>query len=218
MYNIILLGPAGSGKGVQSDLLADYLSIPHISTGKLLRKIAEEDKSEIGQMIHEAISSGNMIDDKNMIDILKRRLSQDDCKKGFVLDGFPRNVYQARQLEEISKIANDNKNVIINLDIPDDVIIKRTTGRYTCKKCGAVYNKYYGNTAVEGICDVCGGKDFDIREDDSDLKSVRRRIDIYNNMSNAIIDFYRKKNLIYFVNGVNLKDKIHEHIKNILNV
>jgi adenylate kinase len=119
-------------------------------------------------------------------------------------------------LESVMPEINDKKLVIVVLDVPFDVLMKRITGRYNCKSCGAVYNKFYENTKVEGVCDKCGSTEFFVREDDSDIDSIKKRLDIFKNMSKSIIDFYSKKNLIYFINGVDSPEKIHENIKSSL--
>lgn len=215
MFNIIILGPAGSGKGIQSELLSGAFNIPHISTGKMLRDISNSD-GENSNLVKDSIENGSLVSNELMFDILLRRLKKEDCKNGFILDGFPRNFEQAVWLSKNISGINDKELVIVVLDVPFDVLLKRITGRYNCKKCGAIYNRFYENTKVENVCDRCGSNEFFVREDDSDVESIKKRLDIYRNMSKSIVDFYDKKNLIYFINGVDSVENIHANIKSSL--
>ena len=215
MFRIIMMGPAGSGKGTQSALISQKYGIPEISTGALLRQKVK-DGDELGKKIDEIISSGNVVEDDLVFSILKERLEKEDCKKGFILDGFPRNSHQAIELEEYLKSRNINIDYVLVLDVPDDIVIKRISGRFECKKCGKIYNKFFGNTKTEGVCDVCGSTDFSVRKDDQDLMAIQKRLNIYKTMSNDIIDYYNKKNLIYIINGLKNIDDINKDIENIL--
>lgn len=215
MFNIVILGPAGSGKGIQSSLLSKYFDIPHISTGNMLRKIFERN-DENSNSVRNSIEKGSLMSDDFMFDILLRRLKEGDCQNGLILDGFPRNENQAIWFDKVIPEINNKKIIIIVLDIPFDVSFKRLSGRFNCSNCGAIYNKFYGNTKVEGICDKCGSTSFYVRSDDSDVESIKKRLDIYQNMSKSIINFYSKKNLIYFIKGVNSIEEIHENIKSSL--
>ena len=187
MFNIVILGPAGSGKGIQSGLLTKCFNIPHISTGDMLRNIFNSN-DENSNALKKSLEGGSLMSDEFMFDILLRRLKEDDCKNGFILDGFPRNHDQAMWLESVMPEINDKKLVVVRTSM--------------VKSCGAVYNKFYENTKVEGVCDKCGSTDFFVREDDSDIDSIKKRLDIFKNMSKSIIDFYSKKNLIYFINVI----------------
>lgn len=215
MFNIVILGPAGSGKGIQSGLLSECFNIPHISTGDMLRDILSDNGGN-SNAVKKSLEGGSLMSDDFMFDILLQRLKEDDCKNGFILDGFPRNHEQAIWLDSVISEINDKKLVVVVLDVPFDILMKRITGRYNCNSCGAIYNKFYKNTKVEGVCDKCGSTDFFVREDDSDVESIKNRLDVYRNMSKPIIDFYSKKNLIYFINGVDSTEKIHENIKSSL--
>ena len=215
MFRIVMMGPAGSGKGTQSALISQKYGIPEISTGALLRQKVK-DGDELGKKIDEIISSGNVVEDDLVFSILKERLEKEDCKKGFILDGFPRNSHQAIELEEYLKSRNINIDYVLVLDVPDDIVIKRISGRFECKKCGKIYNKFFGNTKTEGVCDVCGSTDFSVRKDDQDLMAIQKRLNIYKTMSNDIIDYYNKKNLIYIINGLKNIDDINKDIENIL--
>ena len=142
MFNIVILFPAGSGKGIQSGLLTKCFNIPHISTGDMLRNIFNSN-DENSNALKKSLEGGSLMSDEFMFDILLRRLKEDDCKNGFILDGFPRNHDQAMWLESVMPEINDKKLVVVVLDVPFDVLMKRITGRYNCKSCGAVYNKFY---------------------------------------------------------------------------
>lgn len=216
MFRLVFLGPAGSGKGAQSALLSKEYDIPAISTGLLLRERAKNE-DEFGKNINETINSGDLVPDQIMFDILLKRLHETDCKNGYILDGFPRTVQQAIQFDEYLKSQNEEIDKVLVLDVSDDIVIKRISGRFQCKACNKVYSKYFETTKQEGICDICGSKEFTVRNDDIDIKLIQNRLDIYKNMSKPIIDYYAKKNLIYFINGVNCLEKIFQDIKNILN-
>lgn len=216
MLNVIILGPAGSGKGVQSSMLSKSYSIPHVSTGTLLRDRVQVG-DELAKDIENVISNGNLVSDDLMFDILLNRLKRNDCLNGFVLDGFPRNINQAEEFDCVLKNINNNDTVVLVLDVSDDVVIKRISGRFNCKNCKAIYNKFYKNTLVDGVCDECGSNEFFVRNDDCDINSITNRLNIYKNMFKPIIDFYKKKNLIYFVDGNNIENKICEDIKIIIN-
>jgi adenylate kinase len=202
MINIVFLGAPGSGKGTQSSLLAKILQIPTISTGEILRKEVV-DQSEIGNLAKNYMNSGGLVPDKVVIDIIKKRIAGTDCDGGFILDGFPRNYEQAQILEKMLKGVDKRIDLVINIEVSDEVLIKRISGRFSCKKCKAVYNAFFSNTKVLNICDQCGGCEFENRGDDNE-ETVRSRLKIYNQNTAELIDFYRKKSLIYSVDG--LKD------------
>ncbi len=210
------MGPAGSGKGVQSKLLASAYSIPHISTGTLLRSRAEVDDNT-GNTINSLISNGNLVPDDLLYDIVQERLNNADCKNGFILDGYPRTLKQAEEFSEKLQTSNGKDPIVLVLKVPDEIVIKRISGRYNCKTCKAIYNKFFELPKIDGVCDVCGGRDFVVRSDDTNMESIKKRLDIYRKTSKQIEDYYIKKGLIYFVDGTKLKGKIHEDIKNILN-
>lgn len=215
MPNIIFMGPAGSGKGAQADALSKDLKIPTISTGLLLRDKAKVG-GEKGKEISEVINKGELVSDEIMFDILKKRLEMPDCKNGFILDGFPRTENQAIILDKYLKNIDQKIDAVIVLDVPDDIVIKRISGRFQCARCGTVYSKYFKKTKIDGICDNCGSVEFSVRADDVDIRLIINRLDIYKNMSKSIIDYYDKKHLIYLINGVNFIDKIYQDIKDIL--
>ncbi len=186
---IVILGPPGSGKGTYSSRLSARLGIPHISTGDIFR---EEIKSgsELGQSISEYVSNGRLVPDDIVNKVMEKRLSKEDCGKGFILDGYPRTIQQAEFLDKVSKI-----DVVINLNVPDEVIVRRLSSRLVCKKCGAIYNKLTLPPKVNGVCDICGGELYQ-REDDKP-EVVRERIGIYKKEVAPILEYYRKTGVVF---------------------
>ncbi len=208
---VILFGPPGSGKGTQSKMIAEEMGIPHIATGDIMRQAISEG-TELGQKVKEFLGRGLLVPDEIVIQIIEERLKKDDTKKGFILDGFPRTVPQAIALDELFEKLNIRNYKIIWLDVSDEEILKRMSGRRTCKVCQSVYNIYSNPPKVEGICDVCGGE-LVIREDDKEEK-VRKRLEVFREQTMPIIDYYQKKNRkIAKIDGVGKLEEIREKIK-----
>ena len=188
MIRIIMLGPPGAGKGTYATRLAPKLNIPTISTGDLLRGARND--PEIGETIRKCQDSGELVPDSIVIAALKKRLEQDDTKEGFILDGFPRTLEQAKALESISDI-----DAVINLNVPENILIERLSSRRQCKKCGAIYNLLYLKPKVEGICDKCGGELY--QRDDDKPEAIKERLRVYHEKTEPLIDHYTSKgNLI----------------------
>lgn len=185
---IIILGPPGSGKGTYSSRLATRLGVPHISTGDIFR---EEIKSgsELGRSISEYVSNGKLVPDDIVNKVMEKRLSKEDCGGGFILDGYPRTIKQAEFLDGISRI-----DVVINLNVPDEVIVRRLSSRLVCKNCGAIYNKITLPPKVNGVCDKCGGELY--QRDDDKPEIVRERIRIYEKETGPLLEYYRKKGVV----------------------
>ena len=200
MINIIFLGAPGSGKGTQSVLLAENLKIPNISTGEILRKEVIA-KSEIGDLATSYMNSGSLVPDQVVVDIIKKRIAEDDCGQGFILDGFPRNFEQAQILEKMMSQVQKKINLVVNIEVNDEVLVKRISGRFSCKKCGTVYNRFFSQTKIENICNKCGSSEFESRSDDNE-KTVKQRLKVYNQNTAELIELYRKKGLIYSVDGL----------------
>lgn len=200
--NIIFLGAPGSGKGTQSILLANSLEIPNISTGEILR-MEVANNSEIGILAKRYMQSGVLVPDDIVVDIIKKRISQFDCDSGFILDGFPRNLKQAKTLDFMLDTVGKKIDLVIDIEVNEDVLIKRIAGRFVCKNCNVSYNHFFNPTRVDGLCDKCGNVSFESRSDDNE-EAVRNRLLVYNQNTKELIEFYRKKDLIYSVNG--LKD------------
>ena len=214
MFNIIFLGAPGSGKGTQAKILSNEINIPAISTGDILRSEVAN-KTEIGLLAKKYMDDGGLVPDSVVIDIIKKRILEKDCKNGFILDGFPRNFSQAVALD--NNLSNINKNIsdVIILDVPDDIIVKRIIGRFSCGNCGALYNKFFNNPSIEGICDKCSGEGLIYRADDNE-EVIVNRLKIYHESMEKLIDFYEKKGLIYKVDGLKpidlVKGDILDHI------
>lgn len=214
MLNIIFLGPPGSGKGTQAVDLAKFLAIPTISTGEALRKEVDA-KSEIGIMAKTYMDSGKLVPDEVVVNIIKNRISNSDCDNGFIVDGFPRNISQAIIFDDMMTSLGKKVNAAINFIADDDVLIKRISGRFACKNCGAVYNSYFKPTKKEGVCDNCGSDQFQSRSDDNEA-TVRERLKVYQETAMTLIGYYEKKNLIYSVDAVKSVPFIFEELKKIV--
>ena len=197
---IILLGPPGAGKGTQAKVLTKELDIPHISTGDILRKAIEE-KTPLGLKAKKYMDKGYLVPDDLIINLIKERIRREDCKKGFLLDGFPRTIPQA---EALGKISNIDK--VTKLKIANEVAIERLSGRRTCKDCGAMYHVIYIPPRKEGICDRCGGE-LIIREDDKE-EAVLKRLEVYREETRPLIEYYKKKGLLAIIDGGRRKEEV----------
>lgn len=195
---MILLGPPGAGKGTQAKSISDKYLIPHISTGDIFRKNISE-KTLLGIKAKEYIDKGQLVPDEVTIDIVKDRLQQEDCKNGFLLDGFPRTVNQAEALDQfLSSLGKDIDNALL-IDVPKENILERMTGRRVCISCGASYHIKFNPTMVSGKCDKCGGEVIQ-RKDDTE-ETVGERLKVYDNQTQPLIDYYKKQNKLLTVDG-----------------
>lgn len=195
---IILLGAPGAGKGTQAVNLSEKLNIPHISTGDIFRANIKEG-TELGIKAKSFIDQGLLVPDELTVSIVKDRLLKDDCKNGFLLDGFPRTIPQAEQLDEALKGMGLKLNAVINLDVSDDVIVKRMAGRRVCKSCGRSYHIAANPPKSEGLCDFCGEKLF-IRDDDKE-ETVLERLKTYYEKTEPLISHYSEKGLLLHFDG-----------------
>ena len=192
--NIIFFGAPGAGKGTQAEIVSKKLGIPTVSTGNMIRE-AIKNGTDMGKSAKSYIDAGSLVPDEVVIGIIKDRLDKDDCENGFILDGFPRTIPQAEALEKMGvKI-----DVVLNIEVSDDAIIRRMSGRRTCLKCGATYHVDYNPSKTEGICDNCGAE-LTIRKDD-DPEVVKNRLTVYHNETEPLKDFYSKKGLLKTVIG-----------------
>lgn len=186
---LLFLGSPGAGKGTYAQVLEKELGIPHISTGDLLREEIKKG-SELGKRIEGIMQSGNLVPDEVILELTRQRIARPDCVKGFILDGFPRNLYQAAQLKELVEITH-----VLNFKADDEVIVERLSGRITCGKCSKIYHKEFGYVPEkEGACDVCGGALFE-REDDKPA-AVLQRLKTYHEKTRPLIDHYREEGLL----------------------
>ncbi len=202
MANIIFIGAPGSGKGTQSSLLANQLQIPNISTGEMLRQEVFV-KSKIGDLVKSFMDSGELVPDDLIVNIIKKRIAESDCNRGFILDGFPRNFQQAERLESMLRDVEKQIDIVINIEVNNKILIKRISGRFSCKKCGELYNHFFNRPKSEGVCDKCKNQEFDNRSDDNE-ETVKNRLKVYNQKTKELIEFYSARDLIYKVDG--LKD------------
>ncbi|WP_044974839.1 adenylate kinase [Ruminococcus sp. HUN007] len=192
--NLILLGAPGAGKGTQAEVISEALNIPQISTGNILRE-AVKNGTEYGLKAKEAMDSGALVSDDIVIGILKDRIAADDCKKGFILDGFPRTVPQAEALDAMGVTIDK----VIEISVPDETIKQRVSGRRVCSGCGATYHVEFKPSKVEGKCDKCGGETI-IRKDDQP-ETVLERLDVYHKQTAPLKDYYSKQGKLETVIG-----------------
>ncbi|KYH35199.1 adenylate kinase [Clostridium tepidiprofundi DSM 19306] len=195
---IILLGPPGAGKGTQAKSISRKYSIPHISTGDIFRQNISL-STELGKEAKKYIDKGQLVPDELTISIVKDRLLKDDCKKGFLLDGYPRTVKQAEALDGFLAEHGSRLNLALLIAVPREFILERMTGRRVCPSCGASYHIKFNPPQQEGICDVCGSTIIQ-REDDTP-ETVSNRLDIYDKQTQPLIDYYKDKNLLSVVDG-----------------
>lgn len=195
--NIVLFGPPGSGKGTQAKLLAEKYGVPHISTGDILRDNLKK-KTRLGLEAKSYMDKGELVPDEVLIGIIKDRLSQPDCASGFLLDGYPRTLPQADALSMILNEMDKKLDAVLNIDVPDDELIKRLSGRRMCT-CGASYHLLFNPPKQEGICDLCGNKLY--HRDDDKEEAIMNRLEVYKNQTQPLIDYYTKEGMMVTVNG-----------------
>jgi len=196
--NVILLGPPGAGKGTQATTLAEKTQLAHVSSGDLFRA-ALRDGTELGLRAKQYMEQGELVPDEVVIGMILERISQSDCEKGVIFDGFPRTAEQAKALEQALIEKNSHIDIVIYMTVPDDVLLKRISGRQTCKSCGAVYNVYYFPSTKEGICDVCGGELYQ-RSDDT-IETAQNRLEVYFKQTTPLIEYYREKGNLREIDG-----------------
>lgn len=209
---LVILGKQGSGKGTQCVRLSRSYGLPHISTGDMLR-VATRSASPLGLKIKEVVDRGDLVPDELMLELLKERLERDNAReKGFILDGYPRTVAQAISLEEL--LLPNSIDLVINLDVPTNVVIKRITSRLVCSDCQTVYSTY-APPKVDMLCDICGGEVVQ-REDDT-KEAIERRLSIYETETAPLIVYYAERNLLHNVNGRGSPETVNLRIKRIIN-
>ncbi len=191
---ITIMGPPGGGKGTQAEILSENLNIPHISTGAIIRNAIRE-KTQLGVAAEDYIAKGQLVPDEIVIDMVSRRLRDKDCENGYILDGFPRTLPQARAMDEIG-IELD---CVLNLLVADDVIVERLSGRRECKACAAPYHIKFNPPEKDGVCDKCGG--VLISRDDDVPETIRKRLSVYHSETEPLIGFYKQKDLLVNVTG-----------------
>jgi len=210
---LIIMGPPGAGKGTQAALIKKEYSIPHISTGDMFRE-AIKNATKLGVEAKSYIDKGMLVPDSVTIGLVRERLSCEDCKKGFLLDGFPRTIAQAEALDVILKDLNMNLDAVINIKVDSEVLVDRIVGRRVCKNCGAGYHITNLKPKKEGICDVCGSEL--VQRKDDTKETVVTRLEVYTNQTKPLLEYYEKQNLVKEVNGLGDIDAIFEEIKKVL--
>lgn len=200
MKNIMFVAPPAAGKGTQASIIAEKYKLPHISTGDILRDVAKED-SEIGNYVKEVLKSGGLVKDEITYKLIEDRLDKEDCKKGYIIDGFPRTLEQAEKYDEILNNLGYDIGIVIAIDISRDALEKRITGRRVCEDCKTVYNinDPKSSPKVVSICDKCGGKLY--QRDDDNLEAFNGRYEMYMEKTYPILDYYKNKKVLHTVNG-----------------
>jgi adenylate kinase len=196
--NLVLMGLPGAGKGTQAERIIEKYGIPHISTGDMFRA-AIKDETELGLQAKSFMDKGELVPDEVTIGIVRERLSKQDCEKGFLLDGFPRTVAQAEALENILAELNKKIDFVINIDVDQDILMERLTGRRICKNCGATYHLVFNPPAKEGVCDRCDGELYQ-RADDNE-STVKNRLDVNIKQTQPLLNFYETKGYLRNIDG-----------------
>lgn len=210
---IIMLGAPGAGKGTQAKQIADKYSIPHISTGDIFRANIKNG-TELGKKAKQYMDQGALVPDELTCDLIMDRIQQDDCKNGFVLDGFPRTIPQAEALDAALGKINEKMDYAIDVDVPDENIVNRMSGRRACLNCGATYHLISIPPKVEGICDRCGSE-IVLREDDKP-ETVQKRLKVYHEQTQPLIDYYKNQGILKSVDGTQPMDEVFKAIVTIL--
>ena len=210
---IIMLGAPGAGKGTQAKQIAAKYDIPHISTGDIFRANIKNG-TELGKKAKEYMDQGLLVPDELTCDLVMDRIQEDDCAKGFVLDGFPRTIPQAEALTAALEKIGQKMDFAIDVDVPDENIVNRMSGRRACLECGATYHIVAIPPKQEGVCDNCGSK-LVLRDDDKP-ETVQKRLDVYHEQTQPLIDYYNKAGILKSVDGTQPMEKVFENITNIL--
>ena len=210
---IIMLGAPGAGKGTQAKMIAEKCGIPHISTGDIFRANIKNG-TELGAKAKEYMDKGLLVPDELVCDLVVDRIQQADCEKGYILDGFPRTIPQAEALENALNAIEQKLDYAIDIDVPDENIINRMSGRRACVGCGATYHVLFNPTKVEGKCDVCG-ESLILRDDDKP-ETVKKRLDVYHTQTQPLIDFYTERKVLVEVDGTQSMDQVFDDIMKIL--
>ncbi len=213
MKALILLGPPGAGKGTQARGVSKCFGIPHISTGDILRDAVQK-LTALGLTAQRKMEAGELVPDKVVCGLVKERISQSDCGKGFILDGFPRTVGQARYLDRLLRSQGRGSPLVLNIRVDQELLIKRMTGRRTCPVCGEIYNVLFSPPRKEGVCDRDGAKL--IHRDDDNEAAIRQRLTAYENQTKPLIQYYGRKNLLHDVAGNGKRETVAKELCQLL--
>lgn len=212
---LILLGAPGAGKGTQAEMLTKLYDIPCISTGNIFREHISKN-TELGQKAKAYMDEGKLVPDSLVIELVKSRITQDDCKNGMIFDGFPRTIPQAEALDVMLKELNIPIDFVINVEVADELIIERMAGRTVCPSCGASYHKVNKPSKVSGKCDLCSA-DL-IQRDDDKAETVKKRLDVYHEQTEPLIAYYREQGKLVDVDGVGAVEEVRDRVKTALGV
>ena len=210
---LLMMGPPGAGKGTQAAKLVKKFSIPQISTGDMFRAAVKEG-TELGKAAKACMDAGKLVPDEVTIGIVRERLSKDDCKKGFILDGFPRTVEQADALEKILDSLGKKISCVLNISVPSEYLIERAVGRRICKKCGATFHVKFNPPKAENLCDACGSELYQ-RADDNE-STMKNRLAAYELSTRPLIDYYKNAGVYKEIDGRQAIDKVTEDLVNVL--
>lgn len=213
MMRLVLLGPPGVGKGTQADRIAQGNGIPHVSTGDMFRDAVKRG-TELGRTAQEYMRSGRLVPDEVTIGLVRERLSADDCRNGFVLDGFPRNLTQARALDGVLAQIGSRLDAVVSIEASAETLVARLTGRRTCRRCGATYHVIFNPPPDPGKCPACGGELY--QRDDDKEETVRKRLEVYAAETSPLVDYYRAQGLLRVVNGEQDIEEVYEDIRDAL--
>lgn len=212
--NIILMGLPGAGKGTQASEIVKKFPIPHISTGDMFRK-AIKDETDLGKEAKSYMDRGELVPDEVTVGIVKERISEDDAKKGFLLDGFPRTIEQAEALNNIMSELDRNIDAVINIEVPEEELMNRLTGRRICEKCGTTYHLVFNPPKVDGVCDIDGGKLYQRKDDNPETVSNRLSVNV--KQSKPILEYYDEKGVLKNIDGAKDIDEVTKDVIDILN-
>jgi len=211
--NLVLLGPPGAGKGTLSDILKVEEKLAHISTGDIIRAEIKAG-TELGKQVKAIAESGKLVPDELVAGLVAKRLSESDCRNGFILDGFPRTVPQAELLDANLKKISMKLDAVVLFEASEELLLQRLTARIMCKKCGGNFNKIFSKPKVEGVCDKCGGELYQ-RADDS-LETAKNRLQVYNEQTAPLIEYYKKQSLLASIDSAQPKDKAYPALLGVL--
>lgn len=212
--HLILLGPPGAGKGTQSDYLRDKYKLNKLATGDMLREAAASG-STLGDHVKEIMASGQLVSDEIMVSLIRECINSDASANGFILDGFPRTLAQAEALDEMLKEEGKSLDFVIELEVNDNILVERISGRYACAKCGAGYHDAFKQPAVAGVCDACGSTEFTRRADDN-AETVSKRLEQYHAMTAPLLPFYEAKGQLKSVDGMASIDEVTRQLEAVL--
>ncbi len=214
MLRVVFLGAPGSGKGSQAKFVEENHGLAHISTGELLRE-AIDAGTQLGQKISKVVQEGSLVSDEIVLELIQEFLDTHDCSHGFLLDGFPRSIAQAEGLKDLLAARSSPLNFVLNLQVDQEAVVKRLSGRRTCSICGRIYNIYFGPPQSEGVCDSCQKESLMQREDDNE-KSIRHRLKVFNEQTAPLLSYYENLGVLHTVDASGTVSEIAERIEEII--